>query len=165
MSANDLPDVDVIMPQTGATVTIDGIECTVNRLKSREFLALLRVVTTGLGESIAEASRELDLDDEQKLGQQLMGLLVVSIPEAVDEFLTFVRVVVTPTKPGATTVADLAAALDNPDLEVLLDVAEKVVEQEKDDLSALAGKARAAWTRIAALYQPKKPTTTSRRRG
>jgi hypothetical protein len=156
-----LADLDVIDP-IGTPIEIVGVQCVVNRLKAREFLALVRVMTIGLGDGLRAVSTSLSMDDEEALGQELLALLLLAIPEAGEEFLAFVRLIVEPKDPKQK--ATVLSALENPDLDVLIDVAEMVVLQEAEDLHGLAGKARAAWTRIASLYQPKKETKTPQRK-
>ena len=150
-------DLDVILPEAGP-LTIGDIECRVSRLKSRELLALLRVMTAGLGGSLRDVMPEIDTDDPSAMQTEIMVLLVLAIPNAVEEFLQFLRVVVSPVDEKRT--ADLLKHLDNPDPDVLIEVAAVVVEQEIDDLASLVGKARAALARIQSVYQMKKPTTT-----
>ena len=158
-----LADLDAIDP-VGTEITVAGAACVVNRLKAREFLALVRVLTVGLGDGLRAVSGSLSMDDEEALGQELLALLLLAIPEAGEEFLAFVRTIVTPKDPRQTS--EVLAALENPELDVMIEVAEKVVMQEAEDLQGLAGKAQAAWTRIASLYQPKKkePQKTPRRK-
>ena len=79
-------DVDAIIPANGK-VSVEGIPCTVRRLKSREFLQLVRVLTTGLGPSVAQ----FDLNgSEEDLQGKMLGMILMAIPEAADEFGDFV---------------------------------------------------------------------------
>lgn len=140
------PDLAVILPEEGE-VEIDGIRCTVKRLKTIEMLSLVRVLTRGLGQSMQEV--RLDFDSEE-VASDLAALMVIAIPEAVDEFVTFLHSVVVPI--DSTRHSDLKVALANPPIETLLDVAEVIATQEKDDLKSLVGKAQSMWTRMQSLY-------------
>jgi hypothetical protein len=85
------------------------------------------------------------------LARDMLALLVLAIPEAFEEFIAFVRIVVVADDPKQQ--GDLLQALENPEIDVLIAIAEVVVEQEVDDLESLMGKAQAAGTRIGGLYQ------------
>jgi hypothetical protein len=149
----ETPDVEVIVPPTGK-VMVDGHDCRVRRLKTREFLALVNVLTTGLGGALSDVT--IDLSDEEGVARDLSALIVLAVPRATDEFTVFLRQIVEPVD-DRHRAAVATYLLDNPDVEVMLDIFEIVASQEKDDLSVLAGKAQAMWKRVAALYT--RPTT------
>lgn len=141
------PDMEVILP-TPTDFEVEGIPVVVNRLRSREFLTLMRVLTKGLGPGIANIRFNGDDPDEMK--GQFIGLFVLAIPAAIDEFGQFLLTIVQP-KDGAQRGA-LTKAMQNPEFDVLIDVITIVLEQEKDDLFSLVGKARAALSKIQSLY-------------
>lgn len=144
-------DLEPILP-TEARVTVAGCLCKIRRLKTREFLSLVQVMTAGLGNALQDV--KLDFSNEETIGAELSGLMVLAIPNAVDEFTVFLRAVVEPL--NADDRGKVASYLmDNPDLDVLFDVFEAVATQEKDDLAVLAGKAQAMWARVGALYSKK----------
>jgi hypothetical protein len=143
-----VPDLEVILPQ-GGVVEVAGIRARVRRLKTREFLTLLRVITSGMGPAISRIT--LTPDDPEKLQGELIGLFLVAVPNAIDEFAEFLLSIV-----EAETAKDqpaLAKEMVNPDPEVLLDVLTVLAEQEKDDLAVLAGKGKAALARIQSVYR------------
>lgn len=145
------PDLEVIVPEPGRVV-IDGIDCQIRRLKTREFLLLMRVITKGLGSGLSAVS--IDFTDEESVGRDLAALMVLALPNAFEEFVEFLQAIVEPVDPRKN--AALAKAIgDNPDVDVLLDVFEVMAVQEKDDLAALAGKAQAMWSRVVQVYRPK----------
>lgn len=150
------PDLDVIVPAAGH-VTIIGVDCTVRRLKTREFLRLVQVITAGMGPALGQI--HLDLSDPESVQEDLLAVMLIAIPNAVEEFTLFLREVVDPVD-RAQQGAIATYLTDNPDPAVLLDVFEVVATQEQDDLVALAGKAQAMWSRISRLYQ--RPNETSR---
>lgn len=145
-------DLEAIVPEPGGTVTVGGVVARVNRLKTREFLALLRVLTRSFGDGLAKI--QLTLDDEEELKSEMLGMMVVAIPEAIDEFVAFVQVVCKPLDPKDTKA--LRDELDNPEIDEMMEIAEMVVIQEIDDLRALAGKAQSMWSRIQGVYQTRK---------
>lgn len=142
-----VPDIDVILLPTPETLEIDGIPAKVNRLKSREFLTLIRVMTKGLGPGIRDVRFT---GSEEEMGVQMTALLILAIPSAIDEFGQFLLSVVDAKDPSDR--GRLHDAMVNPDIEVLLNVITILVEQEKDDFASLVGKARAALAKIQGLY-------------
>lgn len=145
-------DLDTILP-VGGTFEVDGIPAVVNRLKAREFLSLMRVLTQGLGAGAQEiiGSMKFDSDDKDQMAGQIIGLFVLAIPNAIEQFGDFLLSVVTPKDPADR--GKLMVAMQNPEIEVLLDVFTLIAEQEKDDLASLVGKAKAAVARISSVYQ------------
>lgn len=148
------PDLEAIVPEE-MTVVVNGIECRVKRLKTREFLALMRVLTAGLGPNISQV--DLDFTDGETVARDLSALMMLALPGATEEFALFLGNVVEPVDSGKN-VQVFQYLNDNPDVDVLIDVFEAVATQERDDLAGLAGKAQAMWKRVAPLYQPKKKT-------
>lgn len=148
VTAEAKPDLEVILP-VGGIVEVAGIEARVRRLKSREFLSLIRVVTTGMGPAIGKIS--LTPDDPEALQGELIGLFLVAVPNAIDEFAEFLMSIVEAVKPSEQS--KLVKEMVNPEADVLLDILTVLAEQEKDDLSMLAGKARAAIARIQTVYR------------
>lgn len=150
----DQDDVEAIVP-VEMRLTVNGIECRVNRLKTREFLALMRVLTAGLGPGLGQV--ELDFSDGETVGRDLTALMLLAIPNATAEFSVFLASIVSPVDGGKA--GEIAKYMhDNPELDVMIEVFEAMAIQEKDDLAGLLGKARAMWSRVGNLYRPK--TTT-----
>jgi len=142
-------DIDVILPVEGI-VEVEGIKARVRRLKTREFLTLLRVITTGMGPAISQV--KFTPDDPEALQGELLGLFLVAAPNAIDEFGEFLFSIVEPVSKKDQVA--LSKALVNPEAGVLIDVLTVVAEQEKDDLSVLVGKGRAAIAKIQMAYRP-----------
>lgn len=141
-------DIGIIVPDS-VEITVAGVKCNVRRLKTLEFLALLRVLTSGLGGALSDV--KLDFSDPDTVAQDLSALMMLAIPNATEEFTLFLRAVVE-AKNGKEQAAVSGYLLDNPDIDVLLDVFEAVATQEKDDLAVLAKKAQAMWSRVGNLY-------------
>jgi hypothetical protein len=146
--SKEVPDLDVIVPEHGELL-VEGIPAVVKRLKSKEFLSLIRVLTVGLGAGIGD----IDLSgNEEEVKNKMTGLFILAIPEAVEEFGAFLFSVVDAKNPHERN--DLRKAMDNPEIEVMLDVLTLVILQEKDDFASLVGKAKASLSKIQSLYQP-----------
>jgi hypothetical protein len=137
-------EFDSILPQGGRVEIAPGLLAEVRRLKSREFLLLMRVITRGLGGGISQV--RLTGSDPEEMQQELLTLLMLAVPEAIEEFGDFLLAIVEPVTEAER--AKVKQAAMNPDPDKLLDVLGVLVEQEKDDLSALVGKARAWLARI-----------------
>ena len=141
-------DLLAILPD-GGTIRVGAVEARVNRLKGREFLGLMRVLTKGLGGGLPQ----LDLKGEgDEVQAQLVGMFLVAVPNAIAEFIEFLMTIVEPVHESER--ARLAVEMQNPDPDVLLDILGVVAIQEKDDLSTLVGKARAWIGKIQTAYAP-----------
>lgn len=150
-------DIEVILPDLTVQepLYVNGVECRVKRLKTLEFLSLMRVLTAGLGPGLGQV--RIDFSSPDDVARDMTALLLLALPNASQEFTVFLASIVEPI--DGSKAGEVAKYLHgNPDLEPLIDVFERMAVQEKDDLAGLAGKVRAMWKRIADLYSPK--TTT-----
>jgi len=129
------PDADAILADPWP-LRVGGIACTVKRIRTREALALLRLVAPALG-----ALQELRVDDVAEAAQILGGALIAAAAGNPDEFLAFVQQVVDPVDPVDRNA--LLVELANPDLDVLFGVADVLVAQEAAEVVGLVGKVRA----------------------
>lgn len=145
-------DLDLILPE-GGIVEIDGIKARVKRLKTYEFLGLMRVITNGLGPSLGQ--HEWDTSDEEQLKADLVAMVITAMPNAAEEFIVFLRSVLEPVDPDQA--AALALAMRNPDPIDSIDVIGVLVDQEAPDLSVLAGKARAWISKIQKTMRRTQP--------
>lgn len=149
LGGDAVPDIEPILAASTETFAVNGIPCQVKRIKSREFLALMRVITKGLGGNVARF--KFSMDDADEAQAQILALLLMAIPNAIDEFADLLMGMVQAkdrTQQGA-----VMAEMQNPDVDVLMDAITVLLEQEKDDMVALVGKARASLTKIQGLYQ------------
>lgn len=148
----DKPDLEVIMPEE-KQLEICGIPCYVKRVKTREFFALLGVITTGMGGNLGQLN--FDTENQDEFGAQLLAALFVALPNAVDPFVRLVRDLVR--ADDDKFAVQLRDYLDNPDLDDLMEIADVVVMQEQNTIWSLVGKARA--------YAAKWKTTVNGSRG
>jgi hypothetical protein len=156
-----LPPVDAekdladLVPALPDNVTVAGVLCRVNRVKMRELMLLARVVTRGIGENISMV--DFSGDD---VDSQIMGLLVVAIPEAGDEVLDLLRVLISPVEPieDDDVRKAFAAEMANPDGMVALEALAVMVKQEAETFGLLAGKFRVLLTAATALWRRQQRT-------
>jgi hypothetical protein len=120
-----------------ALIDIAGMPVRIRRLQTRELLLAIRVLTVGMGAGIAA----VDLSaDKEELTQTVLALLITAIPDAPDELLDLLAALVEArNKDDRQALGEL---MGNPPIDVTMDILGAVVAQEKDDLSALVGKAR-----------------------
>lgn len=168
MAHSELDALDPVPEQlklsTGTIVEIED-------LKTRQFFKLLRIVTHGALPLMSDLSL-FKLDPDSDLGEftgRLLAVLVMSIPDAVDETIDFVRVMVKPS--GVIEGRKLNKAdserndylwaqvdndLENPELEDLISIVEAIVKREAADIQAL-GKRLASMMNLAAKTGQLKP--------
>lgn len=133
-------DVQRLVPDPGAPVTLEnGSRVIIKPLKLREFLAMLKIVTRGA--AMAMGSVRLDTNDED-FAQSLISLFLFAIPEAEDEAVDFIRLMVQPAGPFAEGEQEAAAIklfddLENPELEDIVTIIEGVIRRDGKDLRAL----------------------------
>lgn len=147
-TTNEKPvDLEAILPEA-TELLVEGIPAAVRRLKAKEFFALLRVLTNGMGPGIANVDFSKDRDE---MAGQFVGLLLSAVPNAAEEFTQFLTLVVEAKDPKQN--AALQKCMANPELETMIDVLTVVAEQEAPDLQSLVGKAQAALKKIQSVYQ------------
>ncbi len=137
-----------------------GMVVMLESLRARQFFKLLRIITHGALPGMREAGLfEMDgLSSDEFMGR-LLSVTLLSIPDAEDETIAFVRSLVYPyglierkglNKQDVERNQLLWDALDeemeNPDLDDLVTVLEAVVKREAEDIQAL-GK------RLASLFK------------
>jgi hypothetical protein len=155
-------DLGEIAPEPGGVVTIGGhspegpIDVRVNRLRTIEFLALMRALVAGAGPAVAEM--DFSSDREEAVGE-IVALCLMAIPEAGVLFVDFIDKVTVPAVPTTDGKARERVHREtrNPELEDTLAILEMVAIQEVDDIQGLVGKAQSMWGRLVKMYQKKGP--------
>jgi hypothetical protein len=153
-------DLETLIPALPSEVTVAGVLCTVNRVRTRELMLLARVLTRGIGENM----KMVDFEDDAA-ESQILGLLVVAIPEAGDEVLDLIQALVKPAEklpdsdPRARAFREEMA---NPDVATTLDVLGVLVRQEKDTFPLLLGKFRVLFDAASALWRKKEKDSAGR---
>lgn len=154
-----LPDLEIIVPVVGE-MDINGVRCRVNRLKTREFLALMRMMVRGAGPAMKPLLDSIEWDDQKQAVTDLLAVLMVVVPEAPEDFMAFLRSVVTPIvddgkKVDKDTLLLWGTEMQNPELDTMLEIAKRIVTQEIDDLQALVGKAKAMSGKLGPILEEK----------
>lgn len=157
----EVAEAEVKVIPEGPVELSDGTSVIVNRLKTRETMKLLKILTRGAGYAL----RELSLDPEEPdFAESLLLSMAFAIPEAAEETIEFVRVMVTPadliqkpkSKPEKEVNAGLEDALDelldNPEIEDLMAIVTRVIQVEAPHIEAL-GK------RLGLLLKTSRPET------
>lgn len=139
-------------PQNETITLVSGLQVEVVPLRSRQFFKFLRILTHGAMPNLAGDAGLLSLDpngDPSAFATRLLSLLLLSIPDAEDETVVFVRSMCKPTgliEPARNKQDDarndekynaLDRELFNPDLDDLVTIIETVVRREAEDIQAL----------------------------
>jgi hypothetical protein len=147
-ASDPTPDQDVerILPGPGEPLTLSsGITVEVKPLKLRGFLSMLKIITRGA--AVALGGLRLDTNDEDFV-QNMLSLFIFAIPEADDEVIDFVRVMVAPWPKDSDgdplnsgllqdKSNELWAEFDDPELEDIFSVIEVIIHREGSDLRRL----------------------------
>ncbi len=146
-----------------------GTEVEIEHLRTRQLLRFLKILTVGAGAALTELKIGED-SEPGELAQELIAILLVSIPDAEDEVMDFMRSMVkpagliSPEKTKGDRVYNvqkfeaLFTELDNPEIEDTIAILEKVIKAEAPNMLAL-GKRLAALLPASAA----KPTTSSKK--
>lgn len=173
-------EIDKLDPAPDFVFLESGLRVQLESLKARQFFKLLRIVTHGALPGMREAGLfEMDgLDSDEFLGR-LMSVLVLSIPDAEDEAIEFVRSMCFPAglaegagrrglnkqdvEHNALLWEALDAELENPELGDLLTIMEAVVKREAEDIQALGKRLASMFTlaeKTGQLSSPSPQTST-----
>lgn len=158
-------EIDRMDPVPVPVQLVSGIKVYILPLRMRQMFKLLRIITRGGAHYIPMLKDALVSDDPSEVfGTQLLAIAMLALPEAEDQATEFIQSVVEPVdlrrgndkqtkEHNAGVRQTLLLELDNPDLDDVVTIIEKVIEQEKDDLAAL-GKRLAAMFRAAMKTEP-----------
>jgi hypothetical protein len=143
-------EVDRLAPGTTEVKLTNGSIVQIQRLRTRQFFKLMKILTRGAGSMITEFGLSADMNPDEFMAR-LLALVTLSIPEAEDEALEFLRSMSEPVgliEGRKLSVADEArnaeiwAGYDevmvNPELDDLLDLIEVIVTTESEDIQRLA---------------------------
>jgi len=159
-------DIDTIAAEATPITLESGLEIKVERLKTRALMSLLKILTRGAAEVLGQLRFSEDTSQEEFTGQ-LIGAVILAIPEAEDETIEFINRMVSPAgiKEGRLSKDDihknvlleerLRAELKDPELEDLLTIVQEIVRVEAPHILAL-GK------RLGALIQAQRPSAAEK---
>jgi hypothetical protein len=142
-------EVQALESEPTSLTLSNGISVSVNRLKTRETLKLLKILTRGAGYALSSIDLKNSAED---FSETLVMAAVFAIPEAENETIDFLRAMVIPeglnltakTKAARAENEELIEALDdylsNPELDDLLDIISEIIKQEAPHLQELGKK-------------------------
>jgi hypothetical protein len=136
------PPDDVILLNDGK------IRARVVRIRTRELLKLMKVITHGAGNALGSVVQAMQGAETDDFANQLIALLVVAIPDAEDETIELLQALAipegitpNPTKAqaleNATLATELLLHLQNPPIEDTIAIITQVIENEAGDIQAL----------------------------
>jgi len=147
-----MPDseLDRLDPQPVVVKLQSGFALEVVRLKTRQMFRLLKVLTHGAGPLVQQ---QLDFGaDAAEFGRKLMALVVISVPDAENEFIEFLASMTKPTglvegkgrkltkqeqEDNKVIWEKYQDELNNPEPMDLLDLVDAIITQEAPELQAL----------------------------
>lgn len=142
-------DVDVLDPQPNVVMLESGAQVEIVPLKSRQFFKLLRIITHGAGDAV-QALRLDPNDSDGAFIAKMVGTILFSIPEAENEAIDFVVSMVKPVgliegrkldeeakERNIELWAKVLDEFDNPSMDDMVSIIEKIIENEAPNLKAL----------------------------
>lgn len=155
-----MSDVDRLAPEPVERKLSTGSVVRIERLRTRQFFKLMRIITSGAGHMLMEYRLDGDLNDKEFTGR-LLGLVLLALPEAEQESIEFLQSMCVPVgliegrnlsaadkERNTELLTNYRAAMDNPELEDTLEIIETIVRVEAPDLQKL-GKRLKAMMKIA----------------
>lgn len=155
-------EIDKLDPIPEVVTLASGLRVRLESLKARQFFKLLRIVTHGALPGLREAGLfSLEgLDSEEFVGR-LLSVTLLSIPDAEEETIEFIRSMVYPdglverrglnkqdTERNTLLWEAVEIEMDNPELDDLVTIIEAVIKRESEDIQAL-GKRLASMLKLA----------------
>jgi len=168
-------ELDALDPQPEQVKLSTGTLIQIEDLRSRQFFKFLRIITHGALPLMQDMSLfQLDPNtDAREFSGKLMSIMLLSIPDAEDETIEFVRSMCRPvgliegrklnkqdTERNTELWFKLELDLDNPELDDLVTIIEAIVRREASDIQAL-GKRLAAMFKLAEKTGQLSPTPSS----
>lgn len=158
-----MSETDVLIPNSEPVKLESGMLVTIEEMRTRQFLRMLKIVTRGALPLISDPAMLRISDDVSKevFTARIISLLLAAFPEAEDETISFLQSMVSPHGLIEKSVlqesdivankkkwAELDAELANPRLGDTVTLIEAIVQREASDLQAL-GKRIAAMFKVA----------------
>jgi hypothetical protein len=154
-------ELDRLDPEPSVLKFKTGFQVEVLRLKTRQFFRLLKILTHGAGPGLLQL--RMDSSDPAAFGQQMLTLMLLSIPDAEQDAIQFLASMCRPLgikdRPDSQLSKQDKEAnqqlwdqfteeLHNPDPWDTIDLVEAIIRQEADDIQAL-GKRLASMLELA----------------
>jgi hypothetical protein len=142
-------DIDTLAPEATPVALVSGTQIKVERLKTRALMSLLKILTRGASEVLPTLSFDPNTSTEAFTGQ-LLGAVIIAIPEAEDEAVEFINRMVFPAglHDGARLTAiekaeneqaeaELRLELVDPEIDDLVTILEQIIKVEAPHIVAL----------------------------
>lgn len=146
------PDTEAFDTTSGIVTLEGGFEVEVQRLKLRQLLRALKVLSSGAGSALGALSFN-ENSDQDEIAQTVLFAMAIAIPEAENETVEFLSSMVIPVgfKEGrdlsksvkaknAQLLEELDEILFNPSLDDVLSIVEVVIEKEAPHLKSLGNR-------------------------
>ena len=150
-------EIEPILADPGLVKLGSGLEVRIVRMKTREFFALMRIVTNGALPALMSMQVDFDVDDDAFL-QRLLSVVVMAIPNSEQQAIDFIQQMCVPvdlnTGPKMTRAQvqenvekqqELLAQLANPEIDDLLTIIEAIIRQESEDIQGLGKRLGQMW--------------------
>lgn len=153
-------EIDLIDPTPVEIKLSTGVVVSLERLRTRQFFKLLKILTRGAGSMLMEVKLNVEMPQEEFVGK-LIGLIILSVPEAEDEAIEFLKAMTLPVglASGRTLSsvdkarndelwASYHQSLRNPELDDMVSIFEQIVRTEAADIQRL-GKRILSFMKVA----------------
>jgi hypothetical protein len=159
----EIERIDPVITSGEVTLTT-GQTVFLQRLKTRQFFAMLRIITRGSGVMLRHVNLDPASQTTEEFTTSLVALLLTAVPEADDETIEFLATMVKPKVDfgedgpvaGPKRMAEKQAleeaawkqlneTLANPELDDTLSLIEGIVRREAGDLKALGKRIVKMW--------------------
>lgn len=142
-------ELDRLAPPVSEIKLSNGTLVEIERLRTRQFFKLLKILTSGAGALLNDYRLDGNLTAEE-FQARLLALVVLAVPEAEEEAMDFLRSMVVPS--GLKTGRQLSSAdkahndeiimayndaMTNPELEDTIEIIETIVRNEAADMQRL----------------------------
>lgn len=163
-----LPEAERLDPAPSTITLSTGQEVDILRLKTRQLLRLLKIVTHGAGPAIVRlisTLQELNEDNSDDLATQLVTVVLLAIPDAEQETLEFFASILQPVGLVDKPVKDLTktevehnqalwnrmnTTLSNPDVLDTIEIIYAIFQKEGPEIASL-GKRIAQMLKLAGM--------------
>lgn len=147
-------DIAALSPDPEFYELASGKVVRIVRLKTRETLKLLKIVTHGAGASLTSIDWSAVSGDASAFAGQLIAVLTMAVPNAEEETLDFIQSMVEPVELNQRPRSkadrdsnqelwdDIALDLINPEIEDTIGILTNIVRQEAGDIQALGKRLR-----------------------
>lgn len=145
-----MTELDALDPIPETVKLESGQVVALEPLKARQFFKLLRILTRGALPNMTGSLQDLQNGSPEEITSRLLGMTLLSLPEAEDEAIDFIRAMCKPvglierrnlnkqdSERNLALYSQLYQELDNPSLDDLVTIVEAIIRRESADIQAL----------------------------